>query len=130
VIIQGIVQQDERGPKLIAENIDSLAAAREKYTESARIRLEADQLSRQQLEKMKKVFYMFHGACPVLLTIHFPGQGEVDVEILKDLTIRPCRQFTDNLEEILNYRAVSFAKKPIAIEPRKKRWEAGNGKPQ
>jgi DNA polymerase III subunit alpha len=130
VIIQGIVQQDERGPKLIAENIDSLAAAREKYTESAKIRLEADQLSRQQLEKMKKVFYMFHGACPVLLTIHFPGQGEVDVEILKDLTIRPCRQFTDNLEEILNYRAVSFAKKPIAVEPRKKRWEAGNGKTQ
>jgi DNA polymerase III subunit alpha len=128
VIILGTVQKDERGPKIIADSVDSLSDAREKYTSTAKIRLEANRVSRQQLEKIKKVLYSFHGSCPVLLTLHFPGRGEVDVEILKDLTIRPCRQFSDSLEEILNYRAVSFSKRPIVLESRKKRWDNGNGK--
>ena len=123
VIIQGVVQQDERGPKIIADSIDLLPEAREKYTESAKIRMESTKLSRHQLEKVKKVLYQFHGSCPVLLTLYFPGKGEVDVEVIRDLTIRPCKQVTDNVEKILNYKAISFMKKPIIPAPRKKRWD-------
>ena len=122
LIIQGVVQQDERGPKIIADSIDTLQPAREKYTESVRIQLEATKLSRKQLEKVKKVLYQYHGSCPVLLTLHFQGKGEVDIEVIRDLTIRPCRQMTDEVEEILNYKALSFSKKPITLAPRKKRW--------
>jgi DNA polymerase-3 subunit alpha len=123
VIIQGTVKKDERGPKIIADSIDSLAAAREKYTESAKIKLEADKLTRQQMEKIKKALYQFHGSCPVLLTLHFPGRGEVDIEVLKDLTIKPCRQLTDIVDDILKYKAVTFSKKPIVLTQRKKRWD-------
>ncbi len=128
VIIQGTVQKDERGPKIIADSIDSLQAAREKYTELARIKFLSDKLSRQQMERVKKVLYQYHGSCPILLTMHFPGQGEVDIEVLKDLTIKPCRQLTDQVEEILNYRAFSFSKKPISLKARKKRWDNGREK--
>lgn len=123
IIIQGTVQKDERGPKIIAENIDTLPEAREKYTDAARIRLEADRLSRQQLEKVKKTLYQYHGSCPISLTVHFSGRGEVDIEVLKDLTIKPCRQLSDKVEEILDYKAMSFSKKAITLQPRKKRWE-------
>jgi DNA polymerase III subunit alpha len=129
IIVQGTVQKDERGPKIIADAIDSLEEAREKYTESARILLEADKLSRLQLEKVKKILYQFHGSCPVLLTLHFQGRGEVDIEVLKDVTIRPCRQLTEQIEEVLNYKAISFSKKPIALTPRKKRWDNQTAKP-
>jgi len=122
LIIQGTVQQDERGSKIIADSIDSLAEAREKYTESAKMRLNSTQLSRKQLEKVKKILYQYHGACPILLTLHFPGEGEVDIEVIRDLTVRPCKQLTDKVEKILNYRAISFIKKPITLAPRKKRW--------
>jgi DNA polymerase-3 subunit alpha len=43
--------------------------------------------------------------------------------VIKDLTINPCRQLTDSLEEILNYKAVAFTKKPIELQRRKKQWE-------
>ncbi len=129
VIVQGTVKKDERGPKIIADSIDLLPAAREKYTESARIRLETDKLSRQQMEKIKKVLYQYHGSCPVLITLHFPGRGEVDIEVLKDLTIMPCRPLTDMVEEILNYKAVTFSKKPIALAQKKKRWDNQKTKP-
>jgi DNA polymerase-3 subunit alpha len=122
LIIQGVVQQDERGPKIIADSIDTLQEARERYTESAKIQLESNKLSRRQLEKVKKVLYQYHGSCSVLLTLHFQGKGEVDIEVIRDLTIRPCRQLTDEVEEILNYKALSFSKKPITLAPRKKRW--------
>jgi DNA polymerase-3 subunit alpha len=130
IIVQGTVKKDERGAKIIADSIDSLLTAREKYTESARIKLQADKLSRQQMEKIKKALYQFHGPCPIRLTLHFPGQGEVDIEVLKDLTIRPCRQLTDTIDEILTYKAVTFTKKPIVLTQKKKRWENGaaNGK--
>jgi len=122
LIIQGMVQQDERGPKIIADTIDTLQEAREKYTESARIKLESTKLNRKQLEKVKEVLYQHHGSCPVLLTLHFQGKGEVDVKVIRDLTIRPCKQLTDQVEAILNYRALSFQKKPVVFTPRKKRW--------
>jgi DNA polymerase-3 subunit alpha len=120
VIIQGTVQKDERGAKIIAESIDSLAEAREKYTESINLKLEAAIVTRQRLEALKKICYQFHGACPLLLTLHFPGHGEVDIEILKDLTIRPCREFAEKMLEVLGQTALSFKKKPLIASTRKK----------
>ncbi len=123
VVVLGIVKKDERGPKIIAESVHTLVEAREKFTESAQVRIRTERLSRLQLERVKKTLYQYHGACPVLLTLHFPGRGEVDIEVIKDLTINPCRQLTDSLEEILNYKAVAFTKKPIELQRRKKQWE-------
>jgi len=123
LIVQGVVQQDERGPKIIADSIDSVQEAREKYTESVKIKLESTKLSRKQLERVKKVLYRHHGSCPVLLTLHFQGRGEVDIEVIRDLTIRPCKQLTDEVEKILNYKALTFQKKLITFIPRKKRWD-------
>jgi DNA polymerase-3 subunit alpha len=127
VIVQGTVQQDERGPKILAENIDTLPDAREKYTEMVKVRLDADKVNRRQIELVKKTLYQFHGSCPLLLTLHFPGRGEVDIEVTQDLTIRPCRELTDRMQEILDYNAITFTRKAIVITPRKKKqWGNGN----
>ncbi len=121
IIVQGTVQNDERGPKIIAESIELLPAARETHTESINIKLNSEKISRKRLESLKQILYRYHGSCPLLLTMHFPGQGEVDIEILKDLTVRPCREFTDETEEILGYKALSYKKKNLTSTPRK-RW--------
>ncbi|RPH40615.1 MAG: DNA polymerase III subunit alpha, partial [Desulfobulbaceae bacterium] len=125
VVILGTIQKDERGVKIIAEAIDLLPEAREKYTEAAKIRLDSDKISRQKLEILRKALFHFHGLCPVLLTLHFPKKGEVDIEVMKDMTVKPCRELTDRVEEILGYKACSFTKKDIA-QPARKKW--GNGK--
>lgn len=121
IIVRGTVQNDERGPKIIAESLELLPQARETYTESATIKLHSDKISRRRLEELKQTLYRYHGNCPLLLTMHFPGLGEVDIEILKDLTIRPCREFTQDAENILGYTALSYTKKTITI-PQRKRW--------
>ena len=120
VIIRGTVQKDERGAKIIAESIIPLQEAREKYTEQVKIRLEAEKISRQRLDAIKKVLYQFHGDCPLLLTIHFAGLGEVDIEVIKDLTIKPCRELSDSLEKILGYQSIMYKKKALESTHRKK----------
>ncbi len=126
IIIQGTVQQDERGAKIIADSIFSLQEAREKFTELVKIRLEAEKTNRQQLEAIKKTLYQFHGDCPILLTMHFSGLGEVDIEVMKELTVRPCRGLSENIEKILGYQPLTFKKKPLEASHRKK-WSKRNG---
>lgn len=121
IIVQGTVQNDERGPKIIAESIELLADARETHTDSIKIQINSEKISRKRLESLKQTLYRYHGNCPLLLTMHFPGQGEVDIEILKDLTVRPCREFSDETEQILGYKALSYKKKTI-ISNKRKRW--------
>ncbi|MBU0944118.1 MAG: DNA polymerase III subunit alpha [Proteobacteria bacterium] len=126
IIVQGTVQNDERGAKMIAESIELLPAAREKHTESIKIQLQSDKVSRKRLESLKQVLYQYHGSCPLLLTMHFAGQGEVDIEIMKDFTVRPCREFTEEAEKILGYKALSFKKK-VLTGNRRKRWGQPGG---
>ncbi len=120
IIIQGTVQKDERGAKIIADSVYTLQDAREKFTELVKVRLDSDKVTRKKLEAVKKIFYQFHGECPLLLTLHFTGHGEVDIDVVKDLRIRPCRELTENIEEILGYHPFIFQKRPITIAPRKK----------
>jgi DNA polymerase III subunit alpha len=124
LIIQGTVQKDERGEKIIAESIYSLKEARERFTDMVKVRLDSEKISRKKLESLKKILYQYHGDCPLLLTLHFAGQGEVDIDVVKDLKIRPCRELTDNIEEVLGYAPFTFTKKPLTIAPRKK-WNNG-----
>ena len=127
VIIEGYVQKDERGAKIIADTLLSLQEAREKFTELIKIRLESEQLTRQRLTSLKKILYQFHGSCPLLLTLHFSGKGEVDVDVMKDLTIRPCRELSDQIEQALGYAALEYRKRPIELNSRRK-WNGKNGK--
>ena len=91
--------------------------------------MQSDLMDREKLEILKRTLYQHHGSCPVTVTIHFAGRGEVDIEMPKDLTISPCRSFTDDINKITGFGSVSFETKPIELQARKKNngWHA-NGK--
>ena len=122
VIVQGTVQKDERGVKLIAEDIRPLPEAREKYTQSAALHLYADKIDQEKLDKVKKTVREFYGSCPFIITINFPDGGQVDVKTAQDLTIRPCREFDETLRRILGHPAVFYQRKPLVIA-RKQGWK-------
>ncbi len=115
LIVLGTIQQGERGVKIIAETIMPLPEAMEKYTKEAVITVRAKQASRQHFEQIKDLLYKHHGVCPVQITLHFDGRGEVDIEILKDLTIKPTTIFSRQINDILGYNAMSFVMKPSEI---------------
>jgi DNA polymerase-3 subunit alpha len=118
IVVQGTLKKEERGAKIIAEEVVSLPEARAKYTTGLKVVLQAERTSRKQLEELKKAMREFHGPCPVSLTVHFNGRGEVDVDTHGDLTIRPCRELTTALEKCLGYPGVVYLKKQTELEQR------------
>ena len=121
LVVLGTIQQGERGAKIIAETIDPLDRAMEKYTENTVIRLQARTTMRQHLVQLKDMLYQYHGTSPVKLTLHFDGRGEVDIEMLKDLTIRPCPEFFNQVKESFGAHSLSVQMKPAEIQRKQRR---------
>jgi DNA polymerase-3 subunit alpha len=127
LVVLGTVQQGERGAKIIAEDIYSLDKAVDQFTEQATIRLPADRIGRKQLIELKELIYQFHGSAPIKLTLHFDGRGEVDILLLKDLTIRPCPDFFQQVKQSFGPGALSVHMRPPEVR-RKKRFGGGNSR--
>ncbi len=126
VVIQGKIQKEEEGgAKILAEEVLSLADGLETYTESARIILSSDKVNRQKLESLKKIIHQNHGNCPVSLMMHFPGKGQADIEIHKDLTIRPGEKFSSGVNGCLEYEAISYQKIQAELKfgKQKRQWQ-------
>ncbi len=119
LIVQGTVQQTERGAKLIAESVDTIDEALAKVTENTAIRLQASHTARPQLLQLKELFYQYHGSSPIKLTLHFDGRGEVDILMLKDMTIRPCPDFFDQIKETFGDSCLSVQSKRPEVKKRK-----------
>ena len=124
VVIEGLVKKDERGDNIIANGVDTLEEARNKYTADARIMLQSDHVNRQSLEALKKVFYRHHGPCPISLTLHFAGRGEVDLEIPQEITIKPCKEFTAEVNNTMGEQVISYNKKPVSALQQKRKNSA------
>ena len=119
LIVLGTVQQGERGAKIIAQSVDRLSDALEKYTEKTSIRLPAKRTSRQHMEQLKEMLYTFHGTVPLHLTLHFDGRGEVDIEILKDLSIRPTADFFQAVSALCGSDALQVQMRNTEVRKRK-----------
>ncbi|MEE4164733.1 MAG: DNA polymerase III subunit alpha [Desulfocapsaceae bacterium] len=122
VIVSGTIQKNERGAKIIAEEIHLVPDALLKYTQSIHATLEADSVNRSRLEDLKQLLFNYHGKCPFSLTLHFAGEGEVDVEINKDFTVTPSREMTEHVRRIFGYDPLTFNKTTLEIKTRKK-WK-------
>jgi DNA polymerase-3 subunit alpha len=121
LIVLGSVQQGERGAKIIAETVCSLDKGLERYTENTVIKLLARKTEHRHLVQLKDMLYQFHGTSPIQLTLHYDGRGEVDIELLKDLTIRPCSAFFDKIKGTFGEQALNVQMKNPEIQRKKKR---------
>ncbi|MCG6929318.1 MAG: DNA polymerase III subunit alpha [Desulfofustis sp.] len=123
IIVKGTIQKSDQGIKIVADDIDLLPEARLKYTVAVHAKLRADTISRLRLEELKEILFNNHGACPFSITLHFAGEGEVDVEINKDFSVRPCREMTVSVTELFGYNPLSFVKKTLEPAPRKRSYK-------
>ncbi|PIE69302.1 MAG: DNA polymerase III subunit alpha [Deltaproteobacteria bacterium] len=100
LVVLGTVQHNERGAKIIAEQVKPLEEATQSYTEMATIRLDTGTTSRQHMEAIKELLFQYHGTTPVKLTLHFAGQGEVAIDMHNDLRVRACPDFFHDLIQL------------------------------
>jgi DNA polymerase-3 subunit alpha len=123
LVVLGTVQQGERGAKVVAQEIKRLTEALEQYTERAVITLRASATSRQHMLELKELLYQHHGATPVLLTLHFDNRGEVDIQVLKDMSIRPSSDLFHKITRLCGPRSLAVQMRKPEMQPRRN----GNG---
>ncbi len=127
VIVQGKLQkEEEQGAKIIADEILSLDEARLQYTSATQIMVKADLVNTSKLEELKKVLRQNHGPCPVLLTLHFAGRGEADIEST-ELTVNPSLEFSAMVARVLGYQAASFRMTQPELTNRNNKRVKGEG---
>ena len=124
LIVLGTVQQGERGAKIVAQEVKGLAETLEQSTERAVITLRAGSTSRQHMLELKELLYLHHGATPVLLTLHFDHRGEVDIQVLKDMAIRPSTDLFHQITRLCGPRSLTVQMRKPEVSPRRN----GNGR--
>ncbi|MDD2463292.1 MAG: DNA polymerase III subunit alpha [Desulfobulbus sp.] len=125
LVVLGTVQQGERGAKIIAQEIKTLSQALEKYTERAVITLRASATSRQHMMELKELLYQHHGATPVMLTMYFDNRGEVDIQVLKDMSVRPSSELFHKITNLCGPRSLRVQMRQPEVNQR--RNGRGNG---
>jgi DNA polymerase-3 subunit alpha len=128
LVVLGTVQQGERGAKVVAQEIKRLTEALEQYTERAVITLRASATSRQHMLELKELLYQHHGATPVLLTLHFDNRGEVDIQVLKDMSIRPSSDLFHKITRLCGPRSLAVQMRKPEMQPRRNGNGNGNGR--
>lgn len=123
LVVLGTVQQGERGAKVVAQEVKGLSQALEQYTERAIVTLRAGTTSRQHMMELKELFYQHHGTTPVLLTLHFDNRGEVDIQVLKDMSIRPSSALFHKITALCGPRSLQVLMRKPEVQQRRN----GNG---
>lgn len=119
LVVLGTVQQGERGAKVVAQEIKGLSQALEQYTERAIITLRAGMTSRQHMMELKELFYQHHGTTPVQLTLHFDNRGEVDIQVLKDMSIRPSSDLFHKITTLCGPRSLQVQMRRPEVQQRR-----------
>ncbi|MEW6428460.1 MAG: DNA polymerase III subunit alpha [Thermodesulfobacteriota bacterium] len=128
IVVAGSTLREERGVKVIAEEVLTLEEARSRFTARTHIMLKAAQLNRGRLESLRKLLRQHPGPCPLSLTVHFDQRGEVDLAPPEDFTVRPGSELARDAGELLGYEAVRYIK--TVLQPRQGHSGFKNGQRQ
>ena len=95
--VTGITTKDEKGIKVIANDILPLAEAEEKMAQQAIIKLSLDDLSRTQLQDLSHLLLSHKGLCPVQIWAALPDESQVLLNLPEAYKIRPSSRLRKEL---------------------------------
>ncbi len=107
VFIKGRVNLREDTPKIMAEEILPLEAARNKYTQALSIELITTALEKETLSKLNDILKKHRGQTPVYINFTTPDKKKVQMAAGKDLSVLPTDTLITEIEALIGDGAVS-----------------------
>jgi DNA polymerase-3 subunit alpha len=110
LLVTGNIDKGEKGVKLKATRLASLAEMREKMTSRVDIRISATGIAPDDLMRLREVMLRHKGPTPVYLRINMPRHGGemLSVRAGKDHCVSPTEGLVNDVENLLGSGAVSF----------------------
>jgi DNA polymerase-3 subunit alpha len=105
--LRGTVVQEEKGPKLVAQEIAPLETALPPWPERVDVRIRAAAVSRDQLAGLKAIFSRHLGPVPAFLHFLDP-RGEGVLALPEDLFLAPSPELVSEVNTLLGYPALSL----------------------
>ncbi len=96
---EGIEAPRERC-QIIADEIRSLAAAREQSVRQVHLEVPADRITEAQLVQLRETLSQHRGSCPAYLHLIVPGRSEAVIELPESLRVVPSEAMLDAVERI------------------------------
>ncbi len=106
--LRGMVVQEEKGPKLVAQEITPLEGALPPWPERVDLRLQAAAVTREQLPKLKEIIARHPGPVPAFLHFLEPGQPDAVLALPPELSLTPSPDLAEEINRLLGYPALSL----------------------
>ena len=90
--LKGTVIQEEKGPKLVAQEIGTLENALPKWPDKIDLRLQTMSATREQLLALKEILSRHPGPVPVFLHLLAPHNGDAVLALPPELHLTPSPQ--------------------------------------
>ena len=98
--VTGTVSKDEKGVKIIANEVMTLAQAEELLAVKTTLRLKTAGLSQDQLQHLANLLKSHPGTCPVQFVVVSPSQTQVTIHLPEAFKIRPSSRLRRELREL------------------------------
>ncbi len=107
--LKGTLNQEEKGPKLVAQEIAPLNAVLPRWPDQLDLRLQAASATKEQLLALKEILSRHRGPVPAFLHLLAGPQGQGAILALPpELGLTPSPQLADEVNRFLGYPALSW----------------------
>ena len=106
VLIQGRVQKDEKGVKIIADSLIRMEDAEETWTANVHVNLDLGLIEKRHLERLYEVLKKNAGSCKTLLHLRDPGRYDTVVALPDRLKVKAGVALTRDVKAIFGYNPI------------------------
>jgi DNA polymerase-3 subunit alpha len=108
VLVTGKLGLDEKGAKVVVDEVIPLDAAADRVIRKVHVTLASPGLGTEDLDGLKEILRRHHGASPVFLHLVIPERSETLVSLGNGSGIRPSEDFLREMRERFGEESVSL----------------------
>lgn len=106
VLVQGLLQTDDKGVKILADAVIPMEAAEETWAVEVRLMVDGDKTSRETLDAVSQTLKQYPGSCNGYVHICLKDQGEAVIAMADAWRIRYCDDMIRKVNALFGYDAV------------------------
>jgi DNA polymerase-3 subunit alpha len=101
LLLTGTVETGESSSKIIAKEIVSLDAARQKNVKAIEIRLREMTLTKSLLEDLQDIAFRYPGDCKIRFTVGMASGEEITISAHERFSVLPCPELFREMEAVM-----------------------------
>lgn len=106
ILVQGKVQKDEKGDKILADSIIAMEDAETQWTAEVHFNIDVNRTDKAMLERLRDLIRRYPGDCQGWLHLKMPDEVETVISISEDWRFQPGEELRREVDALLGYPSV------------------------